>query len=417
MIVRTVDMMLQVKDLPAAFDSIGNLARQLGGWEVRSSRKEEHRGSISIRVPADKVDQAVAQLRGLAAEVKSEVSSSQDVTDEYVDNQSRLRNLRATEQQLIKLLERTGKVEDLLQVQRELTRVEGEMEQIQGRLKLLEETSAFALINVELEAKPADMPANAGPDLASSEGEPARFRASFVPPEEIEEFAYEWDFGDGSEKLFGTRTAPAPDGDSRVTATVTHAYGDERDSPFIVTFKITGTGKAGVAKGEDSLLISVTRLPNIEVFSGEDMTIEEGETVRLSGSLTRPEALGAVSYRWEFGDGSSPVSGTLGPGETTASASHVYPNARPAPFAATLTVTGTGDTGTVKGTDSLNVFVLESTGWSARDTAGGAVDVLGAAGRGLGRAGIWLGILSPFWVAGLVIASLVVWRRRRRPVP
>ena len=231
LIVRTVDMMLVVDDVSKALDAISGMSQEFGGWVVNSSHQEEHRGFISARVPVDRVDEAIGRLRGMAVEVKSEVSNSMDVTDEYVDIQARTRNLRATEEQLIKLMERAGKVTDLLEVQRELTRVQGELESLQGRAKYLEETSAFSLINVNLELAPAVIEVNGGPDQTVSEGETARFRAAFTPPEGIDEFYYEWDFGDGSGPIAGTRTAPTLDGSSRTTATITHVYNDKRDSP------------------------------------------------------------------------------------------------------------------------------------------------------------------------------------------
>ena len=413
MIVRTVDMALIVVDLPNALENIGDLAEGMNGWVVQSSRQKDHRAFISVRVPAERADEAIDRLRGLATEVESEVSSSRDVTDEYVDNQSRLRNLTATEKQLLKFLERTDKVEELLMVQQELTKVQGQIEEIEGRLKLLEETSAFSLINVSLELEPATMETDAGENSTASTGQPSRFRAEFTSPEGIENFHYEWDFGDGSGPVIGTRTVPNPDGVTRSTATVTHFYEDEKDSPFIVTFEITGTGEAGVAEGEDTLTVVVTRLPHIEVFAGRDVTVSEGNLVRFSGSFTRPEAMPEVSYKWQFGDGSSPASGTLDAGETTATAVHTYANDRPMPFTATLTVTGTGDTGTVTSKDSMRVLVLESPGWSASDASGDAVGVLGTVGRGLASGAIWAGILSPFWVVGLVAGTYVVVRRRR----
>ena len=414
MIVRTVDMALLVVDLPGALADIGDLAERLNGWVVQSSRQEDHRAFISVRVPAERADEVVERLRAMSTDVESEVSSSQDVTDEYVDNQSRLRNLTATEEQLLKFLERSGKIEDLLKVQQELTNIQGQIEQIKGRIKLLEETSAFSLINVSLELEPVTMDTDAGEDRAASVGGLTRFRAEFTPPEGIEDFRYEWNFGDGSKPVAGSRTVANSDGVSRSTATVTHFYEDEQDSPFIVTFEITGTGEAGVAEGEDTLTVAVSRLPHIEVFSGQDRTAQEGESVRFSGSFTRSEAMPEVSFQWDFGDGSSPVSGLLGPGETTATASHAYVNARPMPFTTTLTLVGTGDTGTVTSKDSMQVLVLESPGWSAGDVSSDAVGVLGSIGRGLGSGAIWFGIMSPFWVAALGVTSYVVVKRRRR---
>ena len=413
LIVRTVDMALEVLDVSQTLEDIATLAADVGGWVIQSRRREVHRGFVSIRVPVDRVDGTVARLRELALEVRSEISNSRDVTDEYVDNQASLVNLRAAEEQLIKLMERAGSVQELLEVQREVTRVRGDIERLQGRIKLLEETSAFSLMNVSLQLAPAMIEVDAGLDLTLGESEYARFRATFVPPEGITEFRYEWDFGDGSGVLVSTRTAPSADGSSRVTATVTHAYHDRTDSPFIATIKLTGTGETGAAEGEDTVIVDVTSVPKIEVFAGPDQTAGEGKAVVFNGSFTRPEGMASVSFRWDFGDGSSPVTGDLDSSNTTATASHVYPNHRPMPFTATLTVSGTGDTGTMTGSGILRVAVLETEEWAAGNVAGGAASALASAGKGLAHGGIWLGIFSPFWASGLLVVGYLVWLRRR----
>ena len=162
-IVRTVDMALEVPDVAGSVDAIGDMAEELGGWVVSSDRSRKHRGAISVRVLAKELDQAVERLRAMASEVNFEVSTSRDVTDEFVDTTARLTNLKATEAALISLLERAGDVEDLLKVQQELTRVQEEMERLQGRIKFLEQTSAYSLINVSLELAPMDMAVDPGP--------------------------------------------------------------------------------------------------------------------------------------------------------------------------------------------------------------------------------------------------------------
>ena len=143
--------------------------------------------------------------------------------------------------------------------------------------------------------------------------------------------------------------------------------------------------------------------------------MEEGESFKFSGSFTRPEGMSDLTFRWDFGDGSEPVTGNLTEAGTTASASYTYPNHRPLPFAAVLTVSGTSDSGEVTGTDSVMVQVIEASPWSAGGVAGGAVGTLAAVGRGLAHAGIWIGIFSPFWIGGLVVGYLV-WRRKGRSV-
>ena len=70
-------MTLEVVDVAASLDTVGALAQQMGGWVVSTSRAEKHRGFIAVRVPADRLDEVVGRLRGIAAEVVSEVSSSE----------------------------------------------------------------------------------------------------------------------------------------------------------------------------------------------------------------------------------------------------------------------------------------------------------------------------------------------------
>ena len=178
----------------------------------------------------------------MAVEVKAEVSDSRDVTDEYFDLRARLDNQEATEEALLKLLGRAETVEAALKVQQTLTGVQEEVERLQGKIKLLEETSAFSLVSVNLELEPVDMAVEEIADKTTGVGERVRFRAFFKPPEGIEDFSYTWDFGDG-ESIRGHQTAPTEKEDTRVAATVTHRYRDEEDSPYIVQFEIQGSGE------------------------------------------------------------------------------------------------------------------------------------------------------------------------------
>jgi hypothetical protein len=93
---------------------------------------------MTIRVPADSrtYSNTLERLRGLSTKVVEESVSSQDVTEEFVDLESSLRNLRATEARLLALLERAQKVEEVITVQRELTNVRGQIEKIEGRRTL-----------------------------------------------------------------------------------------------------------------------------------------------------------------------------------------------------------------------------------------------------------------------------------------
>ena len=153
MIVRNGDISLVVEDVANARDDIEQLAAGFGGWVVNSNiygEEEEMRGWISIRIPSDKFDQALVELRALAVRVTSESTSTQDITEEYVDLQSRLKNAEATEGQYLALLEQAEEVDDILSIYEALSQIRYEIEQIKGRMQYLEQTSAMSLISVNL---------------------------------------------------------------------------------------------------------------------------------------------------------------------------------------------------------------------------------------------------------------------------
>ena len=421
-IVRTVDMHIVVTDISGAVDSTADLAEEFGGWVISSNRSAKHRGFVSIRVPADRLDEAIQRLRDSAVDVESEIISSRDVTDQYVDLQSRLKNQQATEVALLKLLERATKVEDALKIRETLSTVQEEVELLLGKIQLIEQTAAFSLLNLTLELDAAEMIPEAGDDQAAGVGEPVRFRASFSPPEGIEDFIYSWDFGDGSGIFRSDRTVPTEDEGARETATVTHVYHDEQDSPYTVQFEITGTGDAGIAEGEDILEVTITRVPTVEVFAGNRVTVDEGEEVELDGSFTRPAGIKDIKYRWAFGDGSDPVEGDVAEGVTTVQAKHTYPNHRPFPFTARLTITAESDAGDVESAAIVEVRVLETEGWviggwSLQEQLKIAVRSLSAAGQLGVTLLIWLVIFSPVIAVVLALGSLARrrgWFDRRR---
>ncbi len=153
MIVRNGDMSLVVEDVVNARDEIAKLAIRSDGYVVSSQisgEEEEMRGYISIRVPDEGFELALAELRDLAVRVTSESTSSRDVTEEYIDLQSRLKIAEATESQYLTLLEKAVDVEDILRIYEQLSRVQREIEQIKGRMLYLERTTSMSLISVSL---------------------------------------------------------------------------------------------------------------------------------------------------------------------------------------------------------------------------------------------------------------------------
>ena len=418
-IVRTVDMGIVVADVPQTADEVLARVQRRGGWLVDSDRSRTHHAFLSVRVPAESLDEFVDFVRDMADRVQFETSTSQDVTDEYVDNEARLNGLRRTEERLFDFLDRAADIEDALSVQRELAVIQLEMEAIQGRLRFLSQTAAYSLVHLTLTTRPGDMAVEIGPDAATYRaGLPGTFRATFEAPEGVKEFRFIWDFGDGTPPVEGTRTAPTTNPGERVTSTISHSFEDVEQSPFIVQLEISGIGDTGVFEGSDSLIATVTEIPDIDVFAGQDRVVDEGDEVEYIGSFTRPEALSDFEYRWDFGDGSATVFGVPGDGETRAMASHEYQDYRPDPYQVVLTVTARSEAGEVKGTGSFYVYVNEVegfvvAGWDLDGTAKSAVRALTAVGQALLIILIWAGILSPVWLAALAVLFLLRRVRRR----
>lgn len=153
LVIRTGTIHIVVKDIGGSVKSIIEYTEDKGGWVVSSEVTEKEKvpsGSITVRVPAEIFDEAMAYFKGLAEKVSYEGIQGQDVTEEYTDLQSRLRNLEATEAQLRKIMERSGTIPDVLAAQKELTTVRGQIEQTKGRIQYLEESAKMTTISINL---------------------------------------------------------------------------------------------------------------------------------------------------------------------------------------------------------------------------------------------------------------------------
>ena len=411
-IVRTVDMGIIVADVPRSKEDISLLAENFGGWEVSSQRSQRHEAGISVRVPAELLTDFLVRLKNMAVTVEYENSTSQDVTADFVDNEARLRVLRSTEARLLEFHSRAVNVEETVNLEAELSRVQLEIEEIQGRQRFFAETSAYSLVNVALTSDPGAMAVYAGPDATFRAGRRLGFRATFRPPADLDEFKFVWDFGDGSQVVEGSRTAPTANQGERVTATVSHTYDNVQESPYIVRVNIRGIGDSGLFLGSDTLIATVTLIPSIEVFAGEDRAVDEGNETDYIGSFTRPESLWDFRYRWDFGDGSATIFQVPEEGETKAVAKHTYPNHRPQPYPATLTVIAQSEAGEIRGSSSFNVRVnsVEGfivAGWDIGSTFKSAVRALSVVVQALLTILIWVGIFSPVWLAVILVPFIL----------
>jgi hypothetical protein len=157
LVIKTADLSLQVENVTQAEAAVRARAQALGGYvvKVQTSGADDYiNTTITFRVPANRFDDALAGVEGMAKKVLSHTVGGDDVTEQYVDLDSRLRNLEATRDRLLTFLNKADKVEDALAVNQSLTEVQGQIEQIQGRKKYLEQSAAVSTITVALAPVP-----------------------------------------------------------------------------------------------------------------------------------------------------------------------------------------------------------------------------------------------------------------------
>jgi hypothetical protein len=156
-LIRNAQLDLEVKSYEQAVDDITVLTKADGGYVDSSSSQRggngKLQGTLVAKVLPENLDAFLLRLRGLG-EVKNQSISTDDVTRAYYDTEARLDNSRLMEKQLQQLLQRdTGKVADLLQVERELERVRGDIESMQGQLKLYDFQVQYATVTIALAEK------------------------------------------------------------------------------------------------------------------------------------------------------------------------------------------------------------------------------------------------------------------------
>lgn len=153
MTVRSSHIDILVKNVAETMESIESVTAKLGGFVVSSqlSGEVENRfGWMSIRIPAEHLETAMVDIRGLAVRVAQETMNAQDVTEEYVDLESRLRVLEETEKHYLRLLGKAETVEEILKVRQAAIDVQVQVEQIKGRMTYLEATAAKSLVTIDI---------------------------------------------------------------------------------------------------------------------------------------------------------------------------------------------------------------------------------------------------------------------------
>ncbi|MEP7380452.1 MAG: DUF4349 domain-containing protein [Gemmatimonadota bacterium] len=152
MIIRTGSASVEVDSLELAVAAVQRIAASVGGWvgntSLSSGNYEIRRATIELKIPSARYEEALAGLTPIG-KVESVTSNAEDVGEEFVDLTARTANARRLEERLITLLAtRTGKLEDVLNVERELARVREEIERYDGRIRYLRTRIATSTLSV-----------------------------------------------------------------------------------------------------------------------------------------------------------------------------------------------------------------------------------------------------------------------------
>jgi len=158
-IIRNADLTIETDSPTDGLRKITSIAEGHGGFVVTSEFKQNDSSgqskatqtvTVVARVPSSQFNGALEQIRAAGNRVIQEKVSGQDVSEEYLDLEARIRTKKALETQFIEIMKRAGKVEDALSVQRELAEVRTEIEKLEGRRRFLENQASLSTINVTL---------------------------------------------------------------------------------------------------------------------------------------------------------------------------------------------------------------------------------------------------------------------------
>jgi hypothetical protein len=170
-IIQTADLAIVVKEPQIRMSEIGKMAQDMGGYVVSSNLyqtstslgKQVPEATIVVRVPAEKLDEALARIKKGAGDVPYENRSGQDVTNAYVDLQAQLKAKQAAEVQLLKIMDDAVRAEDVLAVYMQVQGIQTEIEQLKGQIKYYDEAAALSSISVRLIAEESTQPIQVGP--------------------------------------------------------------------------------------------------------------------------------------------------------------------------------------------------------------------------------------------------------------
>jgi hypothetical protein len=150
-IIKTGEVSLEVANVGVAVGEVRAMAVAVGGYVGGSNAgARDERATLTLRIPADRFEDALERLRAMDGEMRAESTSEQDVTSSIVDLEARIENLEASEAQYRLLVERAQKVDDILAVQSRLDEVRGQIEQLKAQLEQLSGLATLSTLTVTL---------------------------------------------------------------------------------------------------------------------------------------------------------------------------------------------------------------------------------------------------------------------------
>jgi hypothetical protein len=161
LVVQTSNLSLVVKDVREASDKVIDYAKDNGGYMVSSSLsqpKEAPYSLIVLRVPSKNLKTTIEYFRSLSIKISSENLYGTDVTDQYTDLEARLAILNKTKNKFQEIMNQAIKVQDMLDVQRELINVQSQIDSIKGQQQYLEKTAEMAKITLNLSTDEFSLP-------------------------------------------------------------------------------------------------------------------------------------------------------------------------------------------------------------------------------------------------------------------
>ena len=170
LVIMNADLTIVIPDPQAKLQAISQMATSMDGFVVSMNLDQTTlqngqtapEGSISIRIPSGKLDDALKQIKADVIEVRNEDQTGQDVTQQYVDLQSQLDALQAAETQLNTIMQNATKTQDVLDVFNQLESYRQQIDVIKGQMQYYQQASTYSLINVTLIAEQTVQPIEIG---------------------------------------------------------------------------------------------------------------------------------------------------------------------------------------------------------------------------------------------------------------